>query len=364
MKKICFFVGDITRSGGTERVTCLIANYLIDNGYEVSILSIKSNGTSFFELNTKVKCESLFNNECRGLLRFPLVIRKLRHYIVNNQIDLLIAVESMLSLFVVPASMFLKVKKVCWEHFNYNIDLGKKTRRLARYLAAKFCDIVVVLTDKDKQMWKTKFSCKAKIVRIYNPVSFEIDNVNVNDMNKVAISVGRLSHQKGYDLLLEIWSKKQEKYSDWKLFIIGDGEDADKLNELCDYYKLFNSVTIVPRTKNIDQFYQRASLYLMSSRYEGFPMVLLEAQEYGLPIISFDCDTGPSELLTVNKTGWLVEDGIAGYVSCLNKTLGMFTDHNEQYKHIRMCAKENAKLYHMDRIGPQWLKLLESEKND
>ncbi|ELV7529230.1 glycosyltransferase family 4 protein [Edwardsiella ictaluri] len=357
MRHICFFIGDISLSGGTERVASVLANFLVDNGFDVSILSLQCGQKSFFHLNEKIKTYGLFDKPGRGLFRFPMTVLCLRSFIKKNNIDVLISVESMLSIYSIPALLYLNRRNICWEHFNYKIDLGKKVRRLARILASFFADDIVTLTDRDKRFWIDHLHCKAKVVRIYNPVPFLISEKN-NKKQKLMLAVGRLNHQKGFDLLLQAWAIFFRKHNDWILRIVGSGEDELYLKDICCSLNICDSVEFHGNTKDIVEYYSSSAFYVMTSRFEGFPMVLLEAQEAGLPIISFDCDTGPDEIIINNQCGWLVSHyDINEFADKLECAVTVYND-NEKYNRAVFSSTENAKKYHLDNIGKQWVELL------
>ncbi|ASG54258.1 MAG TPA: glycosyltransferase family 4 protein [Salmonella bongori] len=361
MKKVCFFVGDISRSGGTERVTCIIANYLAQFDFEIHITSIYGTNKSYFPLDLKVKRNTLFETQRRGMVNFPFVIIKLRRFIKQNNIESLISVESMLSLYSIPATANLNIQNICWEHFNYKINLNKKSRSLARYLAARYCDTVITLTERDKMYWEANLKCRATIKRIYNPVPFVNNNLDFSSSPRIALAIGRLTHQKGFDSLIKIWAQTYPHNKEWVLKIVGNGEDELYLKQLCQNYGIKN-IDILPATKDIDKIYKEASLYLMTSRYEGFPMVLLEAQEYGLPILSFDCETGPAELIDNNSTGWVIEDqDHFAFEKKLIHIINLFDNDHEFYCKIRENSYRNSEKFCIDIIGPVWIDLLKKK---
>ncbi|MGL5668021.1 MAG: glycosyltransferase, partial [Shewanella sp.] len=146
MKNICFFISNLNSSGGTERVSSVIASELQFRGYQVHMLSLECGDNPFFELADDIKLSQLFTSAGRGKLRLPMAVGKLRRYLLQHKIDILIDVESMLALYALPAVIGLNVRHICWEHFNYHVDLGKVSRRVARKLAALFADDVVTLT--------------------------------------------------------------------------------------------------------------------------------------------------------------------------------------------------------------------------
>ncbi len=154
MQKICFLIGDMSLSGGTERVTSIIANELAKRYYQVSILSLSNGVDSFFKLNESIGLYSLYSQKVSMKKNFIGCCFKIRKFVQQHKIDTLIVVDSISCIFSVPAIWGLKVKHICWEHFNFNVNLGVKFRDIGRQLAARYCDIVVTLTKRDKELWK------------------------------------------------------------------------------------------------------------------------------------------------------------------------------------------------------------------
>ncbi|BBT96046.1 putative glycosyltransferase [Aeromonas veronii] len=360
MKRICFFIGDLNNSGGTERVSSVIANELAQRGYQIHMLSLQCGDKPFFELADGIEVSQLFTTAGRGMLRLPLAIVKLRRYLQQHQIDILIDVESMLALYALPAVMGLKVRHICWEHFNYNVDLGKTSRRLARKLAARFADDVVTLTERDKQLWLSKTTCKANITAIPNPVTISLP-VDINPhKEKLFLAVGRLTYQKGFDLLLQAWAQVAPLHPDWRLRIVGDGEDKAMLEQLRCELNIEASTELVPKTNNIAAHYQQAAFFVMSSRFEGFGLVLVEAQAYGLPVISFNCEVGPAEIIKHGETGWLSEAG--DVISLSDKIeIGFNIFKNTfLYNQFSKSAMKNIDSFCLDKIITKWVCLIKS----
>lgn len=358
MKRICFFIGDLNNSGGTERVSSVIASELLRRGYQIHMLSLQCGDKPFFELADGIQVSQLFSTAGRGMLRLPLAIVKLRRYLQQHQIDILIDVESMLALYALPAVIGLKVRHICWEHFNYNVDLGKTSRRLARKFAARFADDVVTLTERDKQLWLSNTTCKANITAIRNPVTISLPTEINPHKEKLFLAVGRLTYQKGFDLLLQAWALVAPKHPDWRLRIVGDGEDKAMLEQLRRELNIESSTELVPKTNNIAAHYQQAAFFVMSSRFEGLPLVLIEAQAYGLPIVSFDCDTGPAEIIKNGESGWLCE---AGNVSALSdKIINAVNCFNDEvtYKSFSASSTENRNKFSVDATNDKWSDLL------
>ena len=357
MKKICFLIGNINYSGGTERVTSIIANELVNKNFNVSILSLSEGASPFFELDSSIQLDSLFSQKVSMKLNFFSCCLKIRKYVQIHKIDTLIVVDSISCVFTVPALFGLNIKHICWEHFNFNVNLGVKFRDIGRKWAAKYCDYVITLTHKDKDLWTQALKkVNARIIPIANPTPYQdIKHLPSLD-NKIILAMGRLTYQKGFDLLLEAWSNVCNIHKDWKLCIVGSGDDELLLKEQAKKLNIFDNVEFVAATKDVQLYYSNSSFFCLSSRFEGFGMVILEAMAFGLPVISFDCDCGPSDLIIHNENGYLVEVfNIKKLVSYLLKAIELS---DEQYEKMILNAKIQNSKFNVQNIIIKWVDIL------
>ncbi|MBD0452764.1 glycosyltransferase family 4 protein [Acinetobacter baumannii] len=355
-KNICFLIGNLNHSGGTERVTTLIANELVEKGYNIFILNLVSGTQPFFKLDNRIEVASLYPQAVSMKKHLIGTILKIRNYAKNNNIDTLIDVDSILSVFSVPALFGLKIKHICWEHFNFKVDLGSSFRRLGRRLAAHYCDYIVTLTERDKGFWQSAIKKRnAEIITIMNPSPYK-DIVNIpKKENKIILAAGRLTYQKGFDLLLKIWGNIYRDYPDWRLLIVGEGEDRADLENFIQDNEIKN-VQLPGRTQDIDSYYRQASIFCLSSRFEGLGMVLLEAQAYGLPIVSFDCDVGPSEIISDSLNGFLVKNNdTKAFEVKLRKLIDLS---NDDYISFIKNTKLNYEKFSQEHIVEQWLLII------
>lgn len=360
MKKICFFGGNLNNAGGTERVSIDIANALSEDKerYKVYMLNLWEGLSPFFKLNENIDNHQIHSQQISFSKGYLLTIYRLRKYLIENKIDVLIVVESMLALFSLPAVVGLKLKHITWEHFNYNVDLGRMGRRLARHLSRIFSDKIVTLTERDKKIWLNKTIGSAEIVAIPNPSPYPINHNIPSFMNKRVLSIGRLTYQKGFDLLLQAWSivMRNTHFQDWKLQIVGEGEDKTELENLIKKLNLGSSVKLYPFSNQIDIFYKNASIFCLSSRFEGLGMVLVEAQCFGLPAVSFNCDIGPAEIIEDGKNGYLctpenIED-------LADKLISIMSLDPEKYLNMSKLSKVSALKFSADCILDKWKEIL------
>ncbi len=358
MKKICFLIGDINHSGGTERVTTLIANNLAQQNNNVFILSLSHGDQPFFELNSNIKIQALFNEKVSMKKNFFQAVRKIRNFLISKQIDTLIVVDSISCVFTVPACAGLRINHICWEHFNLKVNLGSRFRDLGRWMAAKWGNKIVTLTERDKSFWDKRFNLTHtnKVVAIANPSPYELQDNTPSLEHKIILCVGRLTYQKGFDLLIPSWSKVAHKLDGWKIIIVGTGEDEVSLKEMAVNYGVSDSIIFAGQQKNMDPFYRQASFFCMSSRFEGLPMVLLEARSYKLPIVSFDCDTGPTEVIKEGRDGFLAIN--ANIHDLSQKVLKMATMNENTFSDFVESSKQASKHFEIKNIINLWVELI------
>lgn len=356
--KVCFVSGVISRSGGTERVGSMIANALVEKGYEVYLLSCWNHGEPYYPLNRSVHLSYLLEPQKEGKLyrTYLYPILKLHKFIKENEIDVLIDIDTELAIYSAYAIQGTKCKLISWEHFNYwtMFRLQDRRRFRAKKLIKRYASHLVVLTEEDRIKHRDEYKLSDKFVTaIPNPCLSGV-KVEYRFSNHVFLSVGRLAPPKGYDLLLKAWKIVQKEIPDWKLVIVGKGELEDDLRNLEEELSL-ERVEFVGHSDDVGEYYHQASCYVLSSKYEGFPMVILEAQSYGLPVISFDCKTGPKDLVEPGKSGYLVEDG---NIKKLAKCMIGFTKNLKLAEEMSAYTTKQVKKYSLEAVVKQWDKLL------
>lgn len=360
MLNICFLSGDMSRTGGTERVLSIIANELSKqkNKFNIHILSITNkNNTSYFNLENEIKNDRILKSKDVNFKKqYFQVVKGIRHYIKENNIDILIDVEVIASLFSIPATRFTKTKLISWEHFNFYEDNGSHLRIYARKLAARFSNCIITLTEHDKQNYLNNLDIKGKVEYIYNPIE-EVDDMECNIKSKQIISVGRLTYQKGFDMLCDVAKVVLKDNKGWKWLILGDGEDKDKLRSKIKEYGLENKLILKGNVSNVEEYYKNSSLYVMTSRFEGLPMTLLEAKTYKLPIVSFNCLTGPSEIVKNNVNGYLINPE---NVEAMSNKLNILMNDENKLKEFSNNAQIDIEKFKLKPIIEKWTNVLEN----
>lgn len=240
-------------------------------------------------------------------------------------------------------------------HHQYNrsglMGLADKVRaRMDEELVRKF-DRFVVLTEEDKEMWGEMPNIRV----IPNAANFIADSYSDCSVKRV-IAVGRLDYQKSFDRLIMAWEKVHEEMPDWRLDIFGQGEWQDMLQQMINDRGLQDVVKLNAPTKNIGKEYAESSMIVMSSHYEGFPMVLVEAMACGLPAVCFDFKCGPRDIINGGENGLIVPDGdIEGLVEAIIRLM----KDDELRKSMGESAKKVVEKYSEEKVMEKWVNLFE-----
>jgi glycosyltransferase involved in cell wall biosynthesis len=354
--KIAYCIASLTVPAGMERVLVTKANCLAEqfDYYDVHIITLHG-GNSFFDLSKKITCHNMDIKNARDHRK------KLKNILYDIRPDITV------SLCGAELSFLYKIKdgskKIVEFHFskNYLIHLVNGIHHLKyrflhkikvwfaqkreSYYAPKY-DKVVLLTQRDLGLWKNK----SNMCYVHNPLSFRC-NDKANPASKRIIAAGRLIAQKGFDLLIDAFSFISMDFPDWEVMIFGDGQDLNYLNDKIRLANLDKRIKICPSTNNIRDEFLKGSIFAFPSRYEGFGLVLTEAMECGLPCIAFDCECGPSEIITDNETGLLIP---AGDVEKLSEALKKLMNDTSLRKQMGENACAGVHRFYVENIMPQW----------
>lgn len=356
MKSIGIFVYDVSLTGGAERVAINLAENLSDY-YTIHLISLfgKKN-TCYNHENLKYKNKIINQDTVRIPFHLLSLSKKLKKYLLDNKIDVLLVITAGIITVALNATRGVDVKVVYCEHSNLENKTYGKKHEIRQYFGAKFSNKVVVLTNRDKENFIKKFNLSNdKVLAIPNWIDTSdiVDKYSIK--SKKIISVGRLEKVKGYDLLVKVAEKVFEKHPDWQWDIYGDGSYKDKIEKWINDKNLYNFITLKGNSKELKNLYNSYSFCVMTSYYEGFPMTLLEAQSHKLPIVSFNCPTGPSEIVENNVNGFIIEnyniDEMANKINLLinNKT-------------VRSSFSKNAQLslsrYSKEEVLSKWIELI------
>lgn len=301
---ICIFNGDMSRGGGTERITQILANGLNEQtNYNLFVLNLNNeSGKSFYSLNENVQFVIL---KSAGLKNKILELRK---FLKENHIDILINVDIMLGIYSLPATFLLrKTKIISWEMFNIRNDIGSKHTNMIRKICLRKSAYYINQTKGDMDAFLKEMPVKCPITYIYNPCEIDNSYTDYDLESKIIVTAGHFFYTKGYDLAVEVAKKVFVRHPDWCWKFYGDGKELNHIEKMVHENNLEKNVIFCGRSDHILDEYKKAALYVMTSRTEGFGLVLTEAKSCNLPTLAYDIDFGPREIIDNNVSGYLVE---------------------------------------------------------
>lgn len=378
---LLYCIPALYNAGGMERVLTEKVNELSATGkYEITIVTTDQQERDiWFLLDHSIRVIHLninFDEHINDFLvkKFILHKRKLRLYksrltdIINElNIDICVSLCGKEVEFL--GNLPVKSKKIAEIHFSMN---NRKQFILARHSgllwkiignvrtyqlkqSVKKLDKLIVLTSDDYKQWKRYFD---KVVMIPNPNPLP-NNVCSDLKSKRVIAIGKLDPQKGFDMLIDAWAIVSHKHPDWTLDIFGVGEWEDKLRNNIYELNLSNSIYLHGLTSDVVAQYSNSSIYVMTSRYEGMPMVLIEAMSCGLPVVSFDCEWGPRELIEDGLNGFLVKPfDVTGFS---DKVCELILD-NDLRNIMGINARKKMENYSKTIIMDKWITLFDEIK--
>ena len=378
LMKLAFLCNNMKSTNGVERVLAQRLSLLADSGeYDVYLITYNQYGVPFsFPISDKVHYIDLatrYIERCsyHGLYQYfdrfysGRSFKRLFHRCVETiEPDVLTCVDMHLADLEAVLSLRIDVRKVVECHCGlsaYYTDLEKlrsrckrnRERNLKQRLIRtirKF-DRIIVMTEAEREEW----NLDDKVVFIPNMlVSFPENFPDRTTTYHRIISVGRYAYQKGYDLLLDAWKLICNKYPDWSLNIYGshDGDigDYDQLKHTINENQMQN-VYLHPASNDVYSEYSESDFYVMSSRYESFGLVLIEAMSCGLPIVSFDCNFGPRSILADGETGILVPPSD---VKKMADSISFMIEHTDERFRMGQNARKAVSKYRPERIISNW----------
>lgn len=376
--RIVYVTETMVSSGGTEKMLSEKASYLVDVfGYDVTIISCTQIAglANTFPLSQNVKQINLaipyyrqyhYGYPKRLLVKWETnqALKKLLTKTIH-QIDPDIVIGVARFAADIVTTIKCRAKKIieCHEARPFIMADMEGNRALVsrlytnlimkkRYfrMIERHADVVVTLTEGDSHLWK-----KARHLEVIPNFSTMAVSRMADYKNKRVIAVGRLSAEKGYDRLLKIWKRVSPQHQDWSLEFFGDGKLHHMLTNMIHDLQLLN-VTINPPTPHISEEYSKSAICVMTSHFEGFSLVLLEAIRHGLPCIAFDCPFGPASIIKDGICGYLIEENsIEQYA----QKLSLLMDQEDIWKSLSKEAIKRGEDFSVETVMNRWRQLFE-----
>ena len=345
--------------GGAERVVSYLSGFWADAGKQVLLVTLSSE-TPFYTLNESVKVVGLgvmaeSKSMVQGVRRNIARVREIKAELKRTAPDVVISFMDKTNILVLLATRGLGVPVIVSERiFPGSYKIGAAWDFLRRRVY-RFAFKVVAQTEEVKKALAQKGI--ANVAVIPNPVlpSDEVDQLEPRK-EKVLLAAGRLEYQKGFDLLLEAFSKVHELHPGWVVVITGSGELAAELRDLAKSLGIGNKVELTGTVRNLPAYLQQADVFVLSSRFEGFPNVLVEAMAAGKPVVAADCSSGPAEIIRHNENGLLVrKENIVE----LAQQLDLIMDDKVLRQRLGANARKITDVYSLHKVMQQWDTLID-----
>jgi len=358
MKTILILVDQFYLHGGIEKLVAIKANYWADTfGYNVIIVSTEQqDNKKVYPLSDKIIFEDLDIDYKRGISFFHpknlkkllLNFKKVKNTIKKYRPDLILVASHIPMTYLLP---YIKTEAKIAKEFHFSKYARVKTKKdqFFQNIENKY-DFLIVLSEEEKQFYNSK-----KAVVIPNPIEVSTD-VKVQDIKnkaKIATAILRFAPVKQLDKMVDAWEIFHQNNKDWKLYIYGDTQEAyyEEIKQLVEEKNLANTIIFKGKTNNIYKALEEVRILLMTSANECFPMVILEANSCGVPVISFDSPTGPRNIISHTIDGILVplNDSAA-----FAEQLAALAENDEKRIAMSVKAIENSKKYQLDKIMDIW----------
>lgn len=380
--KIVYLLSSFISKAGTERILSDKMNYLVNKcGYEITFITYEQgNHPMAYYLDERIKVIDLNTrffplNKLNPAMRIIAKSRQKRKLksklqdvlsVVNPDFVVLTTYDfdkfgSILTLpyrFVIESHICISDIRQELRQNNFILKFLARHLDSIHFKTMNKAHALVSLTNADKTDWEQYVNIPVFVIpnlvtRYPNDISCYSERPNR------IICVGRLTRQKGFDYLIKAWALLANKYSGWKIDIFGTGDLEDYLIQMINDYNLKQSIRINKPTHNIFEEYNQSSIFILSSRYEGFGLVLIEAMSCGIPCISFDCPHGPSDIITNGEDGVLIP---VGDIKKLAKSIEWMIVHKEERERMSQNARKKARKYLANNIMPQWIELFNKIK--
>ncbi len=359
--KVAFLLGGFNGRGGIGRAVATLASCLAkEEDMQVFTISYATDALPCaYAPNSTVHQLSLgFDNT--SMLKAIVqkrAVSKLKKLVKDNQLDILIPCGALFFPLALLCAKLCNIKCICCEHTSPQIKSDYRFQLFGRKIAIRLADKIVVLTKAARQYYIDALHAKPeKTEQIYNIIEHSaVQSAAYHTDSKKIISVGRLSYPKNFERLIRLAQPILTEHSDWQWDIYGEGELRDALQQQIDVCGLSHRITLKGNDNNLYARYGDYAFCVMTSRYEGFPMSLLEAAANRLPLVAFDVPTGPAEIIQDGVNGYLVQDDD----SAMTKAILALISNRELRQQQSEAAYQTAAFFTSERIIPQWRSLLQ-----
>ena len=365
-KNILFLVSSM-EGGGAERVAAILCNHWSECGFKVTLMPTFSGRGSCVHILGKdvelIYLADIVNSKSKSFLMRIIRLYKLRQYIKKNKPDFIVSFLTNVNIAAIMAAIGTKIPVFVSERTYPPFNNWPILIFLLRRIFYPFASSVVMQTN-DGIEWLNKSIKSSKGIVIENPVIHPLPIPEKRDKfitnKKIILAVARLSNEKNFSLIIDSFNKLHKDNPEWDLVILGDGPEKNQILNKIDKLDLKERVHLMGRSPDPDFWYSKASIFVMYSKFEGFPNALVEAMAYGLPVISSNCKTGPKDIITHMKDGLLVP--LSSEPNLLTDSIEILIKDSVLRSRLSSQATFVKEKFALNQVHQKWLKLF--EKNE
>jgi len=358
-KKICIVTSSLGK-GGAEQSTALLSKMLVQIGYQVHLVTILN--IIDYDYSGELLNLGRLKDQKDGFFARISRLSVFKKYLKQHQFDFIIDNRTRNSWFreTVISKIIYRPYKVIYVLRSYNLDYYFPKNKILAKLLYKNASAIVSVSEEIKQLVEKTYGFK-NVSTIYNPIENNplcLDEIVTLNYNYI-LAYGRLDEDvKNYTLLFEAYKISSLSKENIKLVLLGSGKDLSLLKQKVDELKLEKSIYFIPFNNKPLEIVVKAKFVCLTSRFEGFPRVLIESLSVGTPVISVNCKSGPSEIITNKDNGLLVENYD---VNELADAMNSFIFDKRLYQHCKANAKQSVAKFSVEEISKDWKKLIESK---
>lgn len=358
--RIVYFLRDISDCGGIQQTTCTMINKIsqINEKCIISTVSLyHKNVKPFFEIDSSIKNYCLFSRPVDTKKQFIKIKIRCAEVLESKDPDIIVVQGTAFSNYI-PNYVWKKCKVIVCEHGHFYMGGKYGLHWFGKRKALRRARAIVTLTSLDAENYKKYNVRQIPVINIYNPcINQQSSALNYDSASKIIVSCGTLDTIKRFDHVIETAKHVFKRYPDWKWYIFGDGKQRDSLQYMIEDYNLQNNIILKGYEQDKNVIYGNKAFLVLTSKFEGFGMVLIEAMQFRLPVISYDINYGPREIIRNGENGYLVSDG---NINELALTVEKLISDVEMRKKLSDGACKSLESFSLEKITNQWIDLFES----
>ncbi len=358
-KRVAFLLGRVSEKGGISRVVSILSDELSSKEiFDIHIISYQEREKKGYHWNEQLTFHNLIysrDSMKKGIFKGTLELRKVLR---SQKIDVLIVCGHIVGPLGVLGALTGKTKLVYWSHSSFSESKSNTFKSFNERITSLFSNVVITLTKTDKTNYEQKTRAR-RVIQIYNPVDPKLiqSKGSYDQKSHKIISVGRLNKSKNFEIIPEVAKILSDNKLDFVWHIFGAGDNKAAIEHAIQKNNMAEKVQLKGQSNKLYSLYGQYGILVMTSKYEGFPMSLLEGLASGLPLVSFDIPTGPNEIIRDDINGYLIPPF---EVDIMAKKIITLLENPDKRLEFSRKSKVFTDEFRMESVIHKWIHLINS----